>query len=176
MRNERPLIGVICDRREIGRHPFHMVGEKYLEAITHGAGGVPVAVPVLGGDFDVREILPRLDGLMLTGSPSNVEPRRYGGVPSRAGTLHDPARDTAAMRQAALAAGMAAAADTAHEDALPHAFVELGVATHLQFDSLGAAIGAGLSPDSAIARLGPITANCVSCHKTYRLEVGGAAH
>lgn len=83
-----------------------------------------------------------------------------------------PTRDTAAMRQAAMAAGMAAAADTALEHLLPEPFLELGMATHLQFDSLGAAIGAGLTADSAIARLGPITANCVSCHQTYRLEIG----
>jgi len=85
-----------------------------------------------------------------------------------------PARDTAAMRQAAMASGMAAAADTALEHLLPEEFLELGMATHMQFDSLAAAIGAGLGADSAIARLGPITANCVSCHSTYRLEVGRA--
>lgn len=93
-----PLIGVICDRRDIGRHPFHMVGEKYLAAIAEVAGGYPVALPVLRGDFDVAAIVGRLDGLMLTGSPSNVEPARYSGATSRAGTLHDPARDAAALK------------------------------------------------------------------------------
>jgi putative glutamine amidotransferase len=108
MRAQRPLIGVISDRRQLGAHPFHVVGEKYLTAITEGADGYPVAVPVLGTDFDVAEILARLDGLMLTGSPSNVEPRQYKGDASKPGTLHDPERDQAALAliPAAVKAGL----------------------------------------------------------------------
>jgi putative glutamine amidotransferase len=105
---QRPLIGVISDRRMLGHHPFHVVGEKYLAAITDGAGAYPVAVPVLGDDFDVAEILSRLDGLMLTGSPSNVEPKQYQGAASKPGTLHDPERDRAAFAliPAAVKAGL----------------------------------------------------------------------
>ncbi|MCL4778371.1 MAG: gamma-glutamyl-gamma-aminobutyrate hydrolase family protein [Gammaproteobacteria bacterium] len=108
MQGRRPLIGVISDRRVLGQHPYHLVGEKYLDAVLHGAGGLPVALPVLGGDFDIRELLGRLDGLLLTGSPSNVEPRRYQGQPLRPGMLHDPERDAAALAliPAVVAAGM----------------------------------------------------------------------
>jgi putative glutamine amidotransferase len=108
MRISRPLVGVISDRRQIGHHPFHVVGEKYLQAIVQGAGSYPVALPVLGEEFDVPEILDRLDGLMLTGSPSNVEPQHYRGPASRPGTRHDPARDLAALAliPAAVRAGL----------------------------------------------------------------------
>ena len=108
MHTRHPLIGVIADRRKLGQHQFHAVGEKYLTAIVHGAGGYPVAVPVLGDDFDVVEILERLDGLMLTGSPSNVEPKQYQGTASKPGTLHDPERDQAALAliPAAVKAGL----------------------------------------------------------------------
>jgi putative glutamine amidotransferase len=108
MRTAPPLIGVISDRRTLGHHPFHVVGEKYLTAIVQGAGGYPVSVPVLGEDFDVAGILSRLDGLLLTGSPSNVEPGRYQGTPSRPGTLHDPERDQASLTliPAAIEAGL----------------------------------------------------------------------
>jgi putative glutamine amidotransferase len=108
MRPKRPLIGVISDRRQLGHHPFHVVGEKYLTAVVHGAAGYPVAVPVLHDDFDVVEILGRLDGLLLTGSPSNVEPKQYQGPASRPGTLHDPERDRAALAliPAAVKAGL----------------------------------------------------------------------
>ncbi len=90
------------------------------------------------------------------------------------GSLHSlltamPQGDTAAMRQAATAAGMAAAADTALEDLLPEEFLVLGTATHRQFDSLAAAIVRGVPTDSVAARLGLLTTNCVSCHATYRL-------
>lgn len=97
MRRVRPIIGVISDRRTLGQHPFQVQGEKYLTAIVAGAGGYPVGLPALGPaldeDFDILEVLDVLDGLLLTGSPSNVEPHRYQGSASRPGTLHDPERD-----------------------------------------------------------------------------------
>ncbi len=108
MQGNRPLIGVVSDRRMVGEHPFHMVGEKYLQAVVDGADGYPVALPSLARGFDVLDILDRLDGLFLTGSPSNVEPRHYLGDPSRPGTWHDPERDLAALAliPAAIRAGM----------------------------------------------------------------------
>ena len=54
------------------------------------------------------ELLGRLDGLMFTGSASNVEPHHYSGPPSAPGTLHDPARDatTLPLIRKAVAAGI----------------------------------------------------------------------
>lgn len=104
----RPLVGVISDRRELGPHAFHMVGEKYLQAVADGAEAYPVGLPSLAEGFDVLDILDRLDGLLLTGSPSNVEPRHYLGSPSEPGTWHDPERDLAALAliPAAIRVGM----------------------------------------------------------------------
>jgi putative glutamine amidotransferase len=108
MDSNRPLVGVISDRRMQGPHPFHMVGEKYLRAVADAAGAYPVGLPVLAEGFDVLDILDRLDGLFLTGSPSNVEPRHYLGDPSEPGTWHDPERDLAALAliPAAIRVGM----------------------------------------------------------------------
>jgi putative glutamine amidotransferase len=97
MHGNRPLIGVISDRRMQGPHPFHMVGEKYLQAVADAADGYPVGLPSLAEGFDVLDILERLDGLFLTGSPSNIEPHHYLGDPSEPGTWHDPERDLAAL-------------------------------------------------------------------------------
>lgn len=104
----RPVIGVVSDRRMIGPHPFHMVGEKYLQAIADGADAYPVALPSLAEGFDVLDIIDRLDGLFLTGSPSNLEPKHYMGNPSKPGTWHDPERDLAALAliPAAIRVGM----------------------------------------------------------------------
>jgi putative glutamine amidotransferase len=108
MHGNRPLVGVVSDRRVLGPHPFHMVGEKYLRALVDGADAYPVGLPSLAEGFDVLDILDRLDGLFLTGSPSNVEPRHYLGDPSAPGTWHDPERDIAALAliPAAVRAGM----------------------------------------------------------------------
>ena len=74
-------------------HPIHMVGEKYLRAITEGADAVPLAVPALADELEIEALLGHVDGILLTGSVSNVEPRHYDGGESRPGTLHDPQRD-----------------------------------------------------------------------------------
>lgn len=89
----RPVIGVPADRRVLEPHPFHMVGEKYLKALIDGADALPLIVPVLADTVGIDEVLSHCDGILLTGSPSNVEPHHYDGEAAREGTLHDPARD-----------------------------------------------------------------------------------
>ncbi len=112
-----PLIGIPCDAREIGIHPFHCVGEKYIAAVARGAGALPVLLPAFGPGpdipppvtlYDIDAMLDRLDGLLVTGSPSNVEPHHYGGPASRPGTLHDPQRDNVmlAMTRRAIELGV----------------------------------------------------------------------
>jgi putative glutamine amidotransferase len=93
----RPLIGIPADRRMVGLHPFHMVGEKYARAVLEAADAAPVLIPALAEELRFEELLERLDGLLFTGSPSNVEPQRYEGPPSAPGTLHDPARDATTL-------------------------------------------------------------------------------
>lgn len=108
MSSSRPLIGLPADRRMIGLHPFHAVGEKYARAVLDAAGGLPVLVPALAEELRLDELVDRLDGLLFTGSPSNVEPHHYEGPPSHPGTLHDPARDatTLPLIRRAVAAGV----------------------------------------------------------------------
>jgi len=104
----RPLIGIPADRRMLGLHPFHVVGDKYARAVLDAAGGLPLLIPALAEELGMDELLERLDGLMLTGSHSNVEPRHYSGPASDPGTLHDPARDatTLPLIRKAVAAGV----------------------------------------------------------------------
>src|ERR1700744_3659820 len=103
-----PLIAIPADRRLYGKHYFHMVGEKYIEAVSQGAKAVPVLVPALGTEIDLPSLLDACDGLLLTGSPSNVEPQHYGGPAAKPGTLHDPNRDatTLPLIPRAIAAGL----------------------------------------------------------------------
>ena len=89
----KPIIGVPACRRIVDPHPFHMVGEKYLQALAEGSNGLPLIIPALGESLQIDEILASVDGLLLTGSPSNLEPHHYDGEPSEPGTLHDPNRD-----------------------------------------------------------------------------------
>jgi putative glutamine amidotransferase len=93
----RPLIGIPADRRTLGLHPYHVVGDKYARAVLDAAGGLPLLIPALAEELGLDELLTRLDGLMFTGSHSNVEPHHYSGPPSDPGTLHDPARDATTL-------------------------------------------------------------------------------
>ncbi|HEY5238716.1 MAG TPA: gamma-glutamyl-gamma-aminobutyrate hydrolase family protein, partial [Rhizomicrobium sp.] len=88
-----PLVGIPCDRRMVGPHPFHMVGEKYITALRDGAGLLPVLLPVLSPAIAPSEILSAVDGLFFTGSPSSVSPKLYGGPSPREGVLQDEHRD-----------------------------------------------------------------------------------
>ena len=104
----RPVIGIPADRRQVDIHPFHMVGEKYIAAVHDGAEGLPLLIPVTADPLDFDDVLRNVDGLFLTGSPSNVEPHHYDGEASRPGTWHDPERDstTLPLAQMAMDAGV----------------------------------------------------------------------
>ncbi|MCP1476723.1 putative glutamine amidotransferase [Pseudomonas sp. EB276 TE3739] len=104
----KPLIGVTACVKQIGLHPYHISGDKYLRAVSVGAQGLPVVIPSLGNLTEIEDLLGQLDGLLLTGSPSNVEPFHYQGPASAPGTDHDPARDatTLPLLRAAIAAGV----------------------------------------------------------------------
>jgi putative glutamine amidotransferase len=103
-----PLIAIPCCRRTDGEHPFHKVGEKYILAGLDVAGCLPVLIPALGDRMDLEDLIGRFDGLLLTGSPSNVEPHHYDGPEPPADNPTDPARDatTLPLIRAAIAAGV----------------------------------------------------------------------
>lgn len=92
----KPLIGVVMCQIDKGGHPTQMVHNKYLDAILT-AGGVPLALP--HGLTNQPELLENamaaLDGILLTGSPSNIEPWHYGESGTEA--YADPGRDKLAF-------------------------------------------------------------------------------
>lgn len=95
--SKQPLVAVVSDRRMQGAHPFHMVGEKYFQALIYGAGAYPVGLPSLHDDAAASAMLGRFDGVFLTGSPSDVEPGRYGAEPSDPNSYNDTHRDAVAF-------------------------------------------------------------------------------
>jgi putative glutamine amidotransferase len=103
-----PLIGVTACTKQIGLHLNHIVGDKYVRAVAVGAEGLPLVIPALGELIDQPALLASIDGLLFTGSPSNVEPHHYSGPASEPGTAHDIARDatTLPLIRQAVAAGI----------------------------------------------------------------------
>lgn len=96
----RPLVGVIACRREVEGHSAQMVTDKYLSALRE-YGLTPVILPVWesleGSRDETLTLLKRIDGLVLTGSYTNVEPRRYGVERIPQNTRDDLHRDAAAL-------------------------------------------------------------------------------
>ncbi|MGH1478164.1 MAG: gamma-glutamyl-gamma-aminobutyrate hydrolase family protein [Geminicoccales bacterium] len=97
----RPLIGLTACRL-YGAHglPIHKVSESYIAGVMDGAGGLPLMLPAVGERLDVADldrILASLDGLLVTGSPSNVDPVHYDGDAARLDSERDPARDATTL-------------------------------------------------------------------------------
>lgn len=90
-RNVPPLVLVPSCQRVLGRHPFHVVGRKYVEAIRM-AGGVPLMVPG-GRPQELLAALDVIDGVLLTGSPSNVHPDHFDEPVHDEALPLDPVRD-----------------------------------------------------------------------------------
>lgn len=91
MTSSKPIVLVPACNRRVGRHPFHIAGKKYIDAVRL-AGCLPLVVPSAEPeDFDA--LLDAADGLLLTGSPSNVHPRHFDEAVYDASLPLDPERD-----------------------------------------------------------------------------------
>jgi putative glutamine amidotransferase len=112
----KPVVGIVADVFTGGKHAAHSVQQKYLDAVTGGAGAIAVILPALidapGSAWtetgDLADVLGRLDGLFLTGAVSNVDPARYGATLENPASPADPARDHVSLSliELAVACGM----------------------------------------------------------------------
>ncbi|MES2716264.1 MAG: gamma-glutamyl-gamma-aminobutyrate hydrolase family protein [Pseudomonadota bacterium] len=103
----KPLVLVpACNYRQLGEHPFHTVGKKYVDAVRL-AGCTPLVVPTAEPD-EIGTLLALADGVLLTGSPSNVHPSHFGEAVHDPSLPLDPARDawTLPLIRQALAMGL----------------------------------------------------------------------
>ena len=100
-------VGIICDRAVKDGETLHQVHDEYIEAVRHGAGVLPLLVPVTNPPLPAEELVAALDGFVFSGAVSNVDPARYGGPAPRHPEMLDPARDATSLDliRAAIAAG-----------------------------------------------------------------------
>lgn len=97
MTGPKPLIGVPADYQTIEGHGTHTAGDKYLRAVFETADALPVILPAFGAQYDLEDLLARLDGVLFTGAVSNVEPRHYGGDATADQPPYDPLRDATTL-------------------------------------------------------------------------------
>lgn len=88
----RPVVLVPACNRQLGNHPFHVAGRKYVDAVRL-AGCLPLIVPSVDAP-DIDELLDLADGVLLTGSPSNVHPSHFNEAVHNAALPLDPIRDS----------------------------------------------------------------------------------
>jgi len=86
----KPFIGITM-RHELETERFYLA-RHYGEAVA-GAGGVPVHIPLIPDPELIKAFVERLDGVLLPGSASDVDPLRYGREPhTKLGQVH-PLKD-----------------------------------------------------------------------------------
>lgn len=87
----KPVVLVPACNRPLGEHPFHVVGKKYVDAVRL-AGCLPLVVPA-ADPSEIDALLDLADGVLLTGSPSNVHPTHFGEDVRDPSLPLDPVRD-----------------------------------------------------------------------------------
>lgn len=93
----RPFVGVSACLKSRDGGFFHSVSRRYVDAMVIGVDAIPVLLPAIGAAQDVEGLLARLDGILFTGSPSNVDPCHYDGPPPREDNEADPDRDATTL-------------------------------------------------------------------------------
>ena len=106
----KPLVGISCCTKLFGLYGManHAASDTYVRATDQVVRSVPVLLPANGHACDIATLLSRLDGIILTGSRSNVQPSLYDGPPHPGDTPEDAMRDavTLPLIRAAIAAGL----------------------------------------------------------------------
>ena len=93
----KPLVLVTADVKSIDGFNWHATISTYLQAVLKGADAIPMILPALGADLDIDAALDNIDGVLVTGSRSNVNPQLYGQEPTEANGPYDPDRDATTL-------------------------------------------------------------------------------
>lgn len=93
----KPIILVTADVKPIDGFNWHAVNATYLHAVVKGSDAIPMILPSLGADLDLESVLDQVDGVLATGSRSNVNPQLYGEDPTEENGPYDPDRDATTL-------------------------------------------------------------------------------
>ncbi|MDE0945206.1 MAG: gamma-glutamyl-gamma-aminobutyrate hydrolase family protein [Alphaproteobacteria bacterium] len=91
------LVVIVSNFNEDEHHANHRIGDRFVTAVRDICGALPLALPALGSGADLDTLLDNIDGVILTGGASNVDPHHYGGGEARDQNLLDARRDGVAL-------------------------------------------------------------------------------
>lgn len=89
----RPIVVIPGCTKQIGDYTFDAVSRRYSAAVAEAAGCQPLLIPLDDALVDIGSILAVAKGILLSGSPSNVEPSHYSDEDPVLPEQLDPARD-----------------------------------------------------------------------------------
>ena len=92
-----PIVLVPACVNPVGAHAAHTAQFKYVAAVADGACCAPLIIPALGAATDFDALLELADGILLTGSPSNVHAGLYGQPVLDPALPLDAARDATTL-------------------------------------------------------------------------------
>ncbi len=98
MTSSLPLVGLPADTYENHGFMYHSLGDKYVRALSEVAKVLPVMIPSMIDVLNLDSLLNHFDGILMTGSVSNVHPPLYGEQPSADHEPYDHYRDSTTLK------------------------------------------------------------------------------
>lgn len=96
--HRKPIVLLPADVKQLGAHPFHAVGQKYILAVAEAADALPLLIPAVSDHIELEALLAMADGILLTGSVSNLHPSHFGQEVHDPSLPLDPARDALTLK------------------------------------------------------------------------------
>ena len=98
MRERKPLVGIPASVRLLEHAmQFHGTAHQYLRAVREDVGATVFTIPGLPDPANALELLETVDGVLLTGSFSNIHPSTYGEPVATAEGFYDRHRDAVTL-------------------------------------------------------------------------------
>jgi putative glutamine amidotransferase len=93
----KPIIAVPADIREIEGAVWHASPNQYVQAALKVAGAMSFIIPAFEEGNEIDAILDRVDGVLVSGSATNVHPSLYGKDAAEGDGPFDTARDATSL-------------------------------------------------------------------------------
>ena len=78
MTRKQPIVLIAADSLDLNNRLYYIARDQYIAPIIEYANATPIILPAHNG-INIDSILEKIDGILLTGAISNVEPQNYNG-------------------------------------------------------------------------------------------------
>ena len=93
----KPIVALPADIRELDGAVWHATPNQYVQAALKVAEVMSFIIPAFEEGNDTDAILDRVDGVLVSGSATNVHPSLYGKEAAESDGPFDPARDATSL-------------------------------------------------------------------------------